>query len=87
VIGRVIGRAELNEKNSAVVSISDSGPGIPPDKLTQIFDPFFTTKEEGMGIGLSIARTIVLAHQGRIWAENETGGGAMFCISLPLSAA
>ena len=83
----VIGRAELNEKKSAVVSISDSGPGIPPDKLSQIFDPFFTTKEQGMGIGLSIARTIVLAHQGRIWAENETDGGAMFRISLPLSAA
>jgi signal transduction histidine kinase len=47
----VIGRAELNGKKSAVVSISDSGPGIPPDRLTQIFDPFFTTKEQGWGSG------------------------------------
>jgi signal transduction histidine kinase len=83
----VIGRAELNGKKSAVVSISDSGPGIPPDRLTQIFDPFFTTKEQGMGIGLSIAHTVVLAHQGRIWAENETEGGAVFYLSLPLSVA
>jgi signal transduction histidine kinase len=53
-----------------------------------LFDPFFTTKEQGMGIGLSIARTIILAHQGHIWAENDTeGGGAVFRVSLPLSAA
>jgi signal transduction histidine kinase len=84
----VIGRAELNGGRSAVISISDSGPGIPADRLSQIFDPFFTTKEQGMGIGLSIARTIVLAHQGHIWAENDTeGGGAVFRVSLPLSAA
>jgi signal transduction histidine kinase len=83
----VIGRAELNGGKSTVISISDSGPGIPADKLIQIFDPFFTTKEQGMGIGLSIARTIVLAHEGRIWAENEAAGGAMFRISLPLSVA
>jgi C4-dicarboxylate-specific signal transduction histidine kinase len=61
----VIGRTEPNGGSSAVISISDSGPGIPPDKLAQAFDPFFTTKDQGMGIGLSIARTIILAHQGR----------------------
>jgi len=83
----VIGRAELNGGTSAVISISDSGPGIPAEKLSQIFDPFFTTKEQGMGIGLSIARTIVLAHEGRIWAENGTEGGAVFRVSLPLSVA
>jgi signal transduction histidine kinase len=57
----VVGRTELNGGKSAVISISDSGPGIPGDKLTRIFDPFFTTKEQGMGIGLAIARSIVLA--------------------------
>jgi C4-dicarboxylate-specific signal transduction histidine kinase len=82
----VMGRAELNGGKSAVVSISDSGPGIPTEKLSQIFDPFFTTKEQGMGIGLSIARTIILAHQGRIWAENQREGGAVFHLSLPLAA-
>jgi signal transduction histidine kinase len=81
----VIGRTEVNGGSSAVISISDSGPGIPPDKLNEVFDPFFTTKKQGMGIGLSIARTIVQAHNGRIWAENQDGGGAVFRLSLPLS--
>ena len=82
----VIGRTELNGGSSAVISISDSGPGIPADKLAQVFDPFFTTKDKGMGIGLSIARTIILAHKGQIWAENQSGGGAAFHFSLPLVA-
>lgn len=82
----VIGRVELNSGSTAEISISDSGPGIPPDKLAQVFDPFFTTKDQGMGIGLSIARTIILAHKGRIWAENQSGGGAAFHFVLPLAA-
>ena len=81
----VIGRTELNGGSSAVISISDSGPGIPADKLAQVFDPFFTTKAQGMGIGLSIARTIILAHKGQIWAENQSGGGAAFHFTLPLA--
>ncbi|WP_028347557.1 sensor histidine kinase [Bradyrhizobium murdochi] len=82
----VIGRTELNDGSSVVISISDSGPGIPADKLAQVFDPFFTTKDQGMGIGLSIARTIILAHKGQIWAENQSGGGAAFHFTLPLAA-
>jgi signal transduction histidine kinase len=83
---RVIGRIKLNGGSSAEISISDSGPGIPPDKLGKVFDPFFTTKDQGMGIGLSIARTIVLAHKGQIWAENLNNGGAAFHFTLPLTA-
>jgi signal transduction histidine kinase len=80
----VVGRTEMNGGSSAVISIFDSGPGIPPYRLNKVFDPFFTTKRQGMGIGLSIARTIVQAHKGRIWAENVADGGAVFRLSLPL---
>ena len=81
----VIGRTELNGGTSAIVSISDFGPGIPSKKLNEIFDPFFTTKNQGMGIGLSIARTIIQAHKGQIWVENQAEGGAVFRLSLPLA--
>jgi signal transduction histidine kinase len=70
----------------AEISIFDSGPGVPAEKLSEVFEPFFTSKDQGMGMGLSIARTIVEAHGGRIWAENRAEGGAVFRITLPLAA-
>ena len=51
-----------------------------------LFQPFVSTKEEGMGIGLSISRTIIESHGGRLWAANHPDGGALFCFSLPLAA-
>jgi C4-dicarboxylate-specific signal transduction histidine kinase len=69
----VIGRTKLNGGASAVISVSDSGPGIPSGKLNEVFDPFFTTKQQGIGIWLCIARTIVQARKGRILAENQVG--------------
>jgi signal transduction histidine kinase len=80
----ITGRTDI-DKGRALISILDSGPGIPEDKLNDIFERFVTTKEQGMGIGLSIARTIVQAHHGQIWAENRSAGGAVFWISLPLA--
>jgi signal transduction histidine kinase len=69
----------------AEIAISDSGPGIPADKVERIFDPFFTTKPHGMGMGLSIVQTIVNAHNGRVSAGNQSSGrGAIFRIHLPL---
>ena len=70
--------------NFAELSVSDAGPGVPPDRLNTVFEPFFTTKEEGTGLGLSIARTIVEAHGGRIEVENQAQGGAVFRVTLPL---
>jgi signal transduction histidine kinase/ABC-type uncharacterized transport system substrate-binding protein len=72
--------------NFAEVAVSDAGHGIPSDKIKEVFEPFFTTKTGGMGMGLSIARTIVEAHDGRIWAENLPAGGASIRIKLPLIA-
>jgi signal transduction histidine kinase len=73
--------------NSANVSVSDVGPGIRPEKLKEVFEPFFTTKPQGMGMGLSIARSIVEAHGGQLLAGNNAAGGANFQIRLPLASA
>ena len=82
---RIISVRTSRLDNFARLSVSDRGPGVPEDKLKEIFEPFFTTKAEGMGMGLSIARTIVEAHDGQISAENRDHGGASFRIRLPLA--
>jgi PAS domain S-box-containing protein len=69
------------------VAVIDRGCGIPPERLSELFDSFFTTKADGMGVGLSIARWIVLAHGGRIWAANGAAGGAEFRFNLRTAAA
>jgi signal transduction histidine kinase len=69
----------------AEISVADIGPGIPSENLKDVFEPFFTTKASGMGMGLSIARTIVEAHDGQLSSQNRAGGGAEFCIRLPLA--
>jgi C4-dicarboxylate-specific signal transduction histidine kinase len=76
-------RARLESAQTVEVAVSDRGPGIAADKLANIFEPFFTTKSQGMGMGLPISRTIIEAHRGRIWAENNAGGGATFRFMLP----
>jgi signal transduction histidine kinase/ABC-type uncharacterized transport system substrate-binding protein len=81
---RIITIRTSHAEKFAELSVSDRGPGIPEDKLTEVFEPFFTSKAEGMGMGLSIARTIIDAHHGQIWAKNRGHGGASFRIRLPL---
>ena len=73
------------EPDTVVLTVSDAGPGIEPTNLARLFDAFFTTRKDGMGMGLSISRSIVEAHGGRIWATNREDGGACFHVSLPIA--
>ena len=59
--------------------------GIPASVLDKVFDPFWSTKAEGMGMGLAICQSIVTAHRGHITARNNAGGGATFCVTLPMT--
>jgi two-component system sensor kinase FixL len=68
------------------ISVADTGPGLEPEVAARLFQPFVTTKPGGMGIGLSICRSIVEAHGGKLWASDNPGGGAVFSMSLPVSA-
>ena len=83
---RVVIRARLAGNRMIEVAVSDSGPGIPAETISRIFEPFFTTNANGMGMGLAISRTIIEAHGAKIWAENNSTGGATFYFALPTAA-
>jgi two-component system sensor kinase FixL len=72
--------------DSLEAAVIDRGPGLSLDKLDKIFQPFFTTKGEGLGMGLSISRSIIEAHGGRLWAENNPDIGATFYFTVPTSS-
>ena len=84
---RVMIRARLAGDYMVEVAVIDSGPGIPPETISRVFEPFFTTKASGMGLGLAISRTIIEAHAGRIWAENNATRGATFTFALATASA
>jgi PAS domain S-box-containing protein len=83
----VLLRTRTRGTNAVQVDVVDTGPGIAADALASIFEPFVTTKRSGMGMGLSVSRSIVGAHEGKIWAENNAGGGASFHLVLPAISA
>jgi two-component system sensor kinase FixL len=70
------------EDDTVTISVADTGPGIATEMTSQLFQPFVTTKRHGMGVGLSISRTIIDAHGGRIWADGNPGGGTIFRFTL-----
>jgi signal transduction histidine kinase len=76
-------RTSEAESGGVIVAVSDSGPGLPPANLAHIFEAFYTTKSNGLGMGLSICRSIVDAHGGRLWAMPNKPRGAVFCMMLP----
>jgi signal transduction histidine kinase len=80
IISRSLGEDEVE------FSVWDVGPGLPADSLEQVFEPFVTTKVDGMGLGLSVCKTIVKSHGGRIWAQDNDGPGASFHVALPASS-
>ena len=77
---------EQNPANSIAVGVRDSGPGIDPEYLNRVFEAFYTTKSSGVGMGLSICRSIIDAHGGRLWAEPNEPRGAAFQFTLPSAA-
>jgi signal transduction histidine kinase len=76
-------KSERTADGQVLISVSDTGVGLPREKVEQIFDAFFTTKSQGTGMGLTITRSIIEAHGGRLWASANTGRGATFHFTLP----
>jgi C4-dicarboxylate-specific signal transduction histidine kinase len=74
------------KNEQVIVSVSDTGVGLPPHQAEQIFNAFFTTKPSGTGMGLRISRSIIESHGGRLWAANNSPRGASFCFTLPTKA-
>ena len=81
----IVLQTDREDEHKLRVSVVDSGPGVKPEDLKRLFDPFFTTKKEGMGLGLSISRSIIKAHRGRLWAAPNPGGGTALHLILPVA--
>jgi PAS domain S-box-containing protein len=76
-------RTQREQSDRVRVSVRDAGVGVDAESMNKLFDPFFTTKTDGMGIGLSVSRSIIERHRGRLWAESNDGPGATFSFSIP----
>jgi signal transduction histidine kinase len=76
-------QSQRAENGQVLISVSDTGVGLPPQQADQIFNAFFTTKPHGTGMGLRISRSIVESHGGRLWAADNSPRGARFAFTLP----
>jgi signal transduction histidine kinase len=81
--GELTIKSRLNPEGWLLVSISDTGVGLPEERKEEIFELFHSTKPQGTGMGLTITRSIVESYGGRVWATNNHGAGASFCFTLP----
>jgi signal transduction histidine kinase len=84
--GQLTVKSRKGDNDQLLVSISDTGVGLPAEKAEYIFNAFFTTKSQGSGMGLAISRSIVESHGGRLWAASNAGRGAIFHFTLPIAA-
>jgi len=84
--GELTIKSEVGKDDQVLISVSDTGVGLPAGKADQIFNAFFTTKPQGSGMGLAISRSIVESHGGRLWALANSGRGATFHFTLPTAA-
>ena len=83
---QLIVRTTRAEPDSVLVAVQDTGPGIIATDRERIFDAFFTTKSGGLGMGLSVCRTIIEAHRGKLWATAAVPDGAIFQFTLPITS-
>jgi signal transduction histidine kinase len=87
VSGELSIKVQSAQDGQLLISVTDTGVGLPADNVDKIFDAFFTTKVQGTGLGLAITRSIIASHGGRIWASPNSGRGATFYFTLPNTVA
>jgi signal transduction histidine kinase len=80
-------KSQRNPDGQVLISVSDTGVGLPPERANKVFDAFFTTKPHGTGMGLSISRSIIELHGGRLWATGNADRGAVFHFTIPVEHA
>jgi signal transduction histidine kinase len=81
--GKLTIHSQQDDSGQLLISVMDTGVGVPPEKSVQIFNAFFTTKPQGTGMGLPISRSIIVSHGGRLWADSNPKSGATFHFTLP----